>query len=265
MRRRKTASRADSGDTLSAEAEISVDGRSIHLKLVVPAGKVAAEALLPTLHQFSKQVAESVEEKALEAGKEIACQKGCGACCRQPVPLTAAEARHLAALVAAMPEPERTTTTERFDKALAKARKAGLAETMLGLKRMNEKEKRAMAAAYFDLGIACPFLVDESCSIHPLRPLVCREYLVTSSPEHCKNLDGPKINRLPFPAPITQTFAQLETESEPAEDRFMLLISALHWASNNPERGIERPGPEWVQEFFQKLSRSEIPSPSPYL
>jgi Fe-S-cluster containining protein len=31
----------------------------------------------------------------------------------------------------------------------------------------------------------CPFLEDESCSIHPDRPLVCREYLVTSPAELC--------------------------------------------------------------------------------
>ncbi|HEY5241787.1 MAG TPA: YkgJ family cysteine cluster protein [Polyangiaceae bacterium] len=30
--------------------------------------------------------------------------------------------------------------------------------------------------------VSCPFLEEESCSIHPDRPPICREYLVTSSP-----------------------------------------------------------------------------------
>ena len=35
------------------------------------------------------------------------------------------------------------------------------------------------------MGVPCPFLEDESCSIHPERPLVCREYLVTSPAALC--------------------------------------------------------------------------------
>lgn len=261
----KPATRKSRNKTLTANTEISVDGRIIQLKLVVPAGKVPPESILPILHQFSEQVAEGVEEKSYETGKTIACRKGCGACCRQPVPVTRAEARQLAALVAGMPEQEKAVIQTRFESAMQRAEDAGVSGILLGLGGMDEKTKREGAQAYFSQDIACPFLVDESCSIHPVRPLVCREYLVTSSPEHCENLDGPNIHRLPFPAPITQTFGLVESRSTGVEDRFILLISALKWVSEHPAEGKTHPGPKWVQEFFQELSRSEIPDPSPYL
>lgn len=265
MRNRKPASDTGRNDTLTANAEISVDGRRIQLNLVVPVNDVPAEAVLPVLHQFSAQVAEGVEEKTLESGKPIACRKGCGACCRQPVPVTRAEARQLAALVDGMPDRERSAARARFQSALKKAQEAGVEDILAGLDDMDDGEMRTVARDYFDQDIACPFLVDESCSIHPVRPLVCREYLVTSSPEHCAKLDGPKIQRLPFPAPIMQTFGRMEGHSSGEKDRFILLITALQWALENPGEGLRRPGPEWIQEFFQELAHSEIPDPSPYL
>ncbi|MEE4217155.1 MAG: YkgJ family cysteine cluster protein [Xanthomonadales bacterium] len=265
MRPSRPATRKSRDETLTANAEISVDGRKIQLNLVVPAGKVPPESILPILHHFSEQVTEGVEDKSHETGKTIACRKGCGACCRQPVPVTPAEARQLAALVEGMPEQEKATIQKRFESAMQRAEDAGISGILLGLGGMDEKTKREGAQAYFSQGIACPFLVNESCSIHPVRPLVCREYLVTSSPEHCENLDGPNIHRLPFPAPITQTFGKVDSRSNGEDDRFILLISVLEWASEHPAGGKKRPGPEWVQEFFQELSRSDIPDPSPYL
>ena len=35
------------------------------------------------------------------------------------------------------------------------------------------------------MGLACPFLVEDACSIHSERPLVCREHLAISPREYC--------------------------------------------------------------------------------
>jgi Fe-S-cluster containining protein len=37
--------------------------------------------------------------------------------------------------------------------------------------------------------IACPFLIENNCSIYPVRPLACRAHLMFDSPEFCR-LDG---------------------------------------------------------------------------
>ncbi|MBU2591638.1 MAG: YkgJ family cysteine cluster protein, partial [Nitrospinae bacterium] len=35
--------------------------------------------------------------------------------------------------------------------------------------------------------IKCPFLIDDNCTIYPVRPIICRTYFVESNPDECKN------------------------------------------------------------------------------
>ena len=56
--------------------------------------------------------------------------------------------------------------------------------------------RRDMAKRYFDAGVACPLLVDGRCSVRSVRPLACREYLVTSDPRHCATLDPAHVVRI---------------------------------------------------------------------
>ena len=42
------------------------------------------------------------------------------------------------------------------------------------------------ADAFNSLGITCPFLVNEECSIYPVRPVVCAEYATVSPVSYCK-------------------------------------------------------------------------------
>jgi len=62
--------------------------------------------------------------------------------------------------------------------------------------------------------VMCPFLVNKQCSIYPVRPAICRAYVVSSDPERCSTelgrvgelqgaLDmaatfGPESSNLPF-------------------------------------------------------------------
>ena len=46
-------------------------------------------------------------------GEAISCKAGCGACCRQLVPVSETEAHHLRDVVEAMPEPRRAAVTAR--------------------------------------------------------------------------------------------------------------------------------------------------------
>ena len=112
------------------------------------------------------------------SGASISCRAGCGACCRQVVPITETEARHVRDLVEAMPEPRRQQIRERFAAGRQRLEDAGLLETFQHPTEIPDRVAAGME--YFRLGIACPFLEDESCSIHPDRPLSCREYLVAN-------------------------------------------------------------------------------------
>ena len=99
------------------------------------------------------------------------------------------------------------------------------------------------------LGIPCPFLEDESCSIHPARPLVCREYLVTSPAELCA---GPAQEGV-TPVPVPKLSMAARRLQEDGEDWFPL-ATLLAWARTRPKDGRKRPGMEWIQRFVQRLS-----------
>ena len=95
----------------------------------------------------------------------------------------------------------------------------------------------------------CPFLEDESCSIHPERPLVCREYLVTSPAELCA---GPAQEGV-TPVPVPKVSLAARGLQEESDDWFPLAL-LMAWARDARRAAKRRPGPEWVQRFLQRLA-----------
>ncbi len=59
---------------------------------------------------------------------------------------------------------------------------------------------RKLAIDYLYERIPCPFLEEERCSIYSIRPLICREYMVTSPPEHC--FDPATLKAVPVRLPL---------------------------------------------------------------
>jgi Fe-S-cluster containining protein len=195
--------------TLSATTELRIGGNKLKLKLVVPANEVPPESLLPTLHELTNLIVDGVEQKVQKQGVEISCKKGCSACCRQHVPISPAEARLMHAIAENMPEPGRSEFKQRFEQAVQRLRVSGIMDAM-NYHRLSAQETGAMVKSYFDLEIPCPFLEEESCSIHPFRPLICREYLGISSPNHCAKLEEEHIKRLKLPVSVADTFSSMD-------------------------------------------------------
>jgi len=246
---------------LTASTELRIGGQQFALKLAVPATEVPPESLLPSLQELSNRIATGVEDKVKRNGLAVSCRKGCGACCRQHVPISPAEARLLSVIVDNMPDDVRETIRERFDQASRRLEESGIKEQALNYHRLSPPEVQEMVHAYFRLGIPCPFLEDESCSIHPFRPLICREYLVISSPAHCATLAEDQIRRLQFPVSVAATFAEQEGMVQQGENPYIPLVLALEWTEAHGQDIEMRPGPEWLSAFFEDLSGAEIPSP----
>jgi Fe-S-cluster containining protein len=172
-------------DTVTADVKLSVAGQSLNLRLTVPTGQTKPTRLLPVLRSISESLVNAVETRARAEGLQVSCKKGCGACCRQLVPVSETDARRLRELVAEMPEGRRRVVLKRFEDAKQRIGTAGLLERLQSPEQIVGDEFRKFGLDYFHQGVACPFLEEESCSIHQERPLVCREYLVVSPPENC--------------------------------------------------------------------------------
>jgi Fe-S-cluster containining protein len=227
---------ADSGHS-TATLRLTMGTLRIAHSITVPNASVPAAEIVPALQGLVNAVVE-----AAEAGKAVSCRKGCGACCRQLVPISRTEGERLLQLVETMPAARRDMLSARFAE-------AEMAIDGAGLKERGERSDRELSAAYFALGLPCPFLEDESCSIHPERPLVCREYLVTSPAELCAGPAQEGVTPVAVPK-VSMAARGLQEES----DEWFPLALLMAWSRRRPRKARRRPGPEWVQRFLGGLA-----------
>ncbi|WP_332051011.1 YkgJ family cysteine cluster protein [Reyranella sp.] len=216
--------------------------------MTVPVDAVPATAVVPVLQGLVNAVVEAAEERTSQMGKAISCRKGCGACCRQLVPISRTEGERLLAVLDALPVERRAAVQARFAAADAALAQSGLRDGLLDPEKRASKTDRELSTAYFALGIACPFLEDESCSIHPERPLVCREYLVTSPAELCA---GPAQEGV-APVPVPKLSAAARGLQDETETWFPLALLTA-WSQARRADPVNRTGPEWVQRFLKML------------
>jgi len=238
--------------TVSARLKLTFGDLAVETDIAVPAAPAPAEAVLPALRTLINATVGAVEGRERSEGREISCRKGCGACCRQLVPISQTERRAIRALVAAQPKPRRKALMQRFAAAGQALRSVGLADELLDPAKRAGWQDRELSLAYFALGLACPFLEDESCSIHPDRPLVCREYSVTSPASLCSNPDQAGVK--PVKAPKLSVAARgLENDIAGRDTTTDWVPLALALDGPSQRGSAARTGPDWMQRFFAAM------------
>jgi Fe-S-cluster containining protein len=248
-------------DHIAARGVLNVSGMRIEFNLTVPTAPVRPAAVLPVLQTLWSTIEADLVEDVERQGRRISCGPGCGACCRQLVPISRIEARHLAELVEALPEPRRSLVRDRFDEAIRRLDEAGLLDSLRRPESVSSDDRAPLGLAYFRLGIPCPFLEEESCSIHADRPLACREYLVTSPAANCATPTRENIEGVAMPLRLSGVLGQFAEPIAPGTSTWVPLILAPEWAETHPDPSPARPGPEWVTLLFQELTGKELPKP----
>jgi Fe-S-cluster containining protein len=226
-------------------------GNTVALRVPVPAEALRPVDLLPVLHNFNDALIDAAVKS--QSGR-VSCQAGCGACCRQIVPIGEIEARHLAALIAAMPEERKQHVMSRFAEVVATLAAAGLLDRLRAELPSTAPERHQLGIDYFRLGVACPFLEDESCSIHPHRPASCREYLVTSPAENCATPRADNIAMVELPARVSRVLYRFSDGRGEQPARWMALPLLLEWAAaHGGDTQPKIPGTELFTNFMNKL------------
>jgi Fe-S-cluster containining protein len=234
------------------QIDLNIEGRSCTAEVVVPNREITLAELLPLLWRFQDSLIQVWTVAETEAGKSISCRKGCGACCRQLVPVSEIEALHLARVLADLPDEARARVTVRFEEAVAQLERAGLLACLTQLSGRSREEKRRVGLAYFNERIACPFLEDESCSIHPERPSACREYLVTSPAANCAHPTPETVETIRHSAKFSQilfTFCG-GTGSAPLSAIPLILILQRQ---DRPGLSKREYAPRLFEEFLRRL------------
>ena len=250
-------------NTLPAEFTFGSGDDQIKATVNIPFGHRNLTQILPILHSLSDSVIASVGSKLSQAGQPISCKAGCGACCRLMVPLNLFEAEALAAWIRSQPEAKQQELALRFENALAKLAAAGLVDRMVSEDwRVQSDSALKIVNDYFSAQVPCPFLEDESCSIYPIRPLICREYLVTSPAEQCSDLAMP-VTRVKLPLVLTRVLDSIGTELDPNRPGWIPLVFLFDWMKSgvHPGNGVAGFAPMLIAEIMDRVDQTKPAAP----
>ncbi len=210
--------------------------------------------LLPLFQDITNKVISVTARITEAAGERISCRNGCDACCSQLVPISRAEGFALLALVDRMPEVRQRIVRARFEHNLKQFRDSGLSEVLeYALTENDRTELRRAGLGYFKLNLPCPFLDEQSCSIHPERPISCREFLVVSDPRHC-SVPSPKTTRhVALPVQVSKVVYDMCYQHQ-GRVRGILPMNLLFDQKADLRQGKQGvPASELVSEFLGRL------------
>lgn len=251
----KTKSKA----TLTANFDLKIGDEVVSCRATVPDSKITAVDLIPIYQILTNQIVSHSIEQSVKAGKSISCKAGCGSCCAQPVPVTELEALNLAKVVKNMPEHRQKQIRQRFADSQAAIADAGLEDSLKEIANLDKESRKALGVKYFSLRLDCPFLEEQSCSIYPDRPLECREFVVTSDPKYCAQLNAKEIKHIDSKLRLTPALRkQSQACFGEKSAGWMLMVYCLDWAKSNNTRLRKKPAKLWLQEFISLATNRKI-------
>lgn len=242
--------------TVTAEVTLTIMDKPMNVKISVPNKKTNANVLLPFLRDLTQKAEDLAVQQVVAKGEKISCAKGCGACCNQLVPVTQLEARYLVALIERMPKARKQKYKARFLETFQQLEQAGVMDQLMNHESIGDNYIE-FGLQYFHLGIPCPFLEDGSCSIHPERPLRCREYLVTSPAGNCSNPTKENIQRVDYPVSMSSFLAETLKPWTKYPHAWVPLSIVFSWVERHPETLPLRHSTEWIDDALTALSKQK--------
>jgi Fe-S-cluster containining protein len=253
-------------ETVSVDFTVGIGDESFKATAVVPAGECNLTQILPVIQALDDSFIAGVTAQTSAAGLHVSCKAGCGACCRQMVPLSIFEAEALTDWIRSLPEERQQELAQRFHQALLKLKAGGLIERMVTEDWLAETDSaRQLALDYFYQGVACPFLEDESCSIHSMRPLICREYLVSSPPQHCADPASMQVAPIRMPLNFSRVLNAIGAMVEDDSRGWIPLVFLFAWMKSGarPGNAISGTGPQVLYEFVNCMSEAKTQKGEP--
>lgn len=226
----------------------------------VPTGFIPITAIVPVTRRLGEEAAQLEIQQATAAGQTISCRKGCAACCRMLVPVSAPEAFALREYVEQLPTDRRTPLLNRLSDTKERVTREGLwdrlADVAEASRLVPDEELDPINQSYYALRIPCPYLEDETCSIYEARPAACRELLVTSPAELCQDLVQNPITPLPISMRIGSILGLLWGTLTSSPPRLIPLPMALEWAERHEEESRKTwPGASLLDQVLDNMWR----------
>jgi Fe-S-cluster containining protein len=204
--------------------------------------------LAPPIFELCNGIVGLSATSACSEGKKISCGPGCGICCRQLVPISAPEAFYIMDTVLSATDERAAIFRERFAEIRTSLEADGLWEKLIAIDKSDDPE--SIAAEFWNRQIPCPFLIDDSCAIHAVRPCACREYCVTSDPSLCANPFEGSVQRIKISRKMTTALAKTAANLLSTLPELIPLVIIPEWCEKHHEQAESR----WMGiELFELL------------
>ena len=237
---------------------------TLQISTQVPSERVDLVQILPAIKEISSNIANAVSSVAEQSGHPVSCKAGCGACCRQLVPVSLFEMEELANWIKSLPQEQQAVLESRFQAALVTLKTSGVLDRLdfRQLPSNGGEEGQELVLDYMRLGVPCPFLENESCSIHPIRPLICREYMVTSPPEFCAWPTLETVRPVPRPVKLSQALFALGREITAEKQGWMPLVFLYAWMGSGMTvaNAYQATGPDLLRLVMESIAVSDNPT-----
>jgi Fe-S-cluster containining protein len=227
--------------------QMTVEGTTIEAAVPLPAKRGPRRVLLPVLQRLTDTIVQIAENGVLASGESISCRKGCDACCRQMVPISPAEAFALGEVLQSMPARQQARTLARFESAREMLAEKGVLERLERRGELSADELKQLDRDYFAAGVSCPFLQNRACSIHTQRPLACREFLVTSPAEACRNPGAGEVRQVVMAAKVSVALAEGD------QSGWLPLVLARQYVAGHREAVMEASPAEVLGRILRAL------------
>ena len=242
------------------EVSLNTPAGQLTTAVEVPTGFIPVTSIVPLMRRLGEEAQALENARLSETGKSISCHKGCAACCRMMVPLSAPEAFALMEFVRSLPTERQQRISARLAQTKTLLLSQGLWHRLVELGETTQPPDddalEPINRDYYDLRMPCPFLEDEICSIYEERPAACRELLVTSPAEWCQDLAKNPVEQIPAPVRIGSALGLLWGELTETPPRLIPLPVALDWAERHQRQNQPTwQGPQLLDRALDKVWR----------
>jgi Fe-S-cluster containining protein len=110
---------------------------------------------------------------------------------------------------------------------------------------------------YVGLGVSCPFLSENICTIYESRPSACRDYFVYGGSNACVDTDV-TTERVKMPVPMVEVLGQLAGEFEDRDIEAVILPLTPVWCEQHVERSGRRWSAKAMAERFVEIVKAKV-------
>jgi Fe-S-cluster containining protein len=242
------------------EIALNTPAGQVTAAVEVPTWFIPVTAIVPVMRRLGEEAQSLAVARSADAGKAVSCQKGCAACCRMLVPVSAPEAFALRDYVGSLPAERQQCIAARLARVKSLLLSRGLWNRLVELSEASQpyddEALEPINREYYALRVPCPFLEDELCSIYEERPAACRELLVTSPAAWCQDIVKNPVEEIPAPVRTSSVLGLLWGELTGTAARLIALPVALEWAERHQsEQGMTWEGTKLLDRGLDKVWR----------